>query len=320
MIAGNSLKRNFYGPQPDPQMSAWTDSDKTQQALMEKGLGFNCLNYSAPPEGAREYHFMRPKDFVDAQCKDGIRAELTFPSCWDGTNLDSDNHTIHVAYPDEILNGKCPDTHPVRLPTLFYETIYQTNLFAGNPGQFVFANGDPRGDGYHGDFFCAWEDGVLQSAIDSPPCLSPNDGNQGTCPVFDLQPVDDGPLCSMQVPEALQNEQIDGISTLPGNVAIQSGPDPATVGPATSTPNTTAAPSPAVPTPGGSATITSAPDVTSCPPSLFTTTSSYMSEGVLVNMVLIEEIITITMSEAPTVMPARHKRYIHKHGHRFGRR
>ncbi|KIW68215.1 hypothetical protein PV04_04175 [Phialophora macrospora] len=335
MIAGNPLKRAFLGPNPDPPMSTWNASDKTQPALMEKALGFNCLNYSAQPEGARQYHYLRDKSFLDAQCADGIRAEVMFPSCWNGKDLDSEDHTSHVVYPSEIQNGQCPDGYPVRLPTLFYETIYQTNLFAGMDGQFTFSNGDPTGYGYHGDFVCAWDAGVLQSAIDSPACNLPQQasGNQDDCPIFDLQEVDAGTQCKMEIPEILQNEPINLIQQLPGNVQIQAGPGSATIGPvpgATApaakpvpTANTTEMFTPATPTPGPTASTSNSSLATTLSPctskSQRTTTTAFMSNGVMINLVLVEEVVTVTLSDAPSSIAHVHRRgHKRKHGHQNG--
>lgn len=53
-------------------------------------------------------------------------------SCWDGENLDSPDHATHVSYPAEGTfesNGPCPDTHPVKLPQLMYEVIWDTAPF-----------------------------------------------------------------------------------------------------------------------------------------------------------------------------------------------
>ena len=89
---------------------------------------------------------------------DQIRAQVTFPSCWDGKNLDSANHKSHVSYPKDgnYDGGRCPSTHPVHLVTLFYEVYYDTkgfkNMWYGDKQPFVFANGDATGYGYHGDF------------------------------------------------------------------------------------------------------------------------------------------------------------------------
>ncbi|KIX99495.1 uncharacterized protein Z520_05071 [Fonsecaea multimorphosa CBS 102226] len=337
MIAGNSLKRAFYGPVPDPPSSLWNGSDTTQQALMEKALGFNCLNYNLPPEGAREYHYLRNKTFLDATCADGIRAEVMFPSCWNGVDLDSANHTTHVAYPDQIQNGICPEGYPVKIPTLFYETIYQTNLFNGTDGEFTFANGDPTGYGYHGDFLCAWEEGVLQSAINDPVCNLPIGaaGNQEDCPIFKVQNPDVGTQCQMEVPEVLQSEQINFVQQLPGNVQVQAGPAPATIGPIPGAPAPTSTSSPSVAntimsapggqTPGSTAIMSmSSPAVTplatpSTSNSQFTTTTSYMSNGVMVNLILIEEFVTVTLTDGASPTNNKHKRHAHNHGRRNGR-
>lgn len=50
-----------------------------------------------------------------------------------------------MAYPSEVMTGDCPSGFPIRLPSLFYETIWNTAAFIGQAGQFVLANGDPTG-------------------------------------------------------------------------------------------------------------------------------------------------------------------------------
>ena len=48
-------------------------------------------------------------------------------SCWDGKNLDSPNHKDHVAHPVDgpapfaMVDGRCPDSHPVKIPQVHYE-------------------------------------------------------------------------------------------------------------------------------------------------------------------------------------------------------
>jgi hypothetical protein len=117
----------------------------TQEALMQKSLGFNCMNYNKAPEGSRYRHFLPDKDFMDENCANGIRAEIMFPSCWNGKDVTSDDHKSHVAYPSMIDGGECPEGFDTRLPTLFYETIWNTYAFKGKAGQFVWSNGDPTG-------------------------------------------------------------------------------------------------------------------------------------------------------------------------------
>ncbi|KAL2424314.1 hypothetical protein ABEF95_008525 [Exophiala dermatitidis] len=341
MIAGNSVKRAFYGPDPDPPMAKWTASDMTQQALMEKALGFNCLNYSRTPEGALEHHGMRDKSFIDATCAQGVRAEIVFPSCWNGKDLDSDNHTTHVAYPSEIKYGICPEGYPVKLPILFYETIYQTDLFAGIDGRFVFSNGDPTGYGYHGDFMCGWEEGVLQNAIDNTVCTGPSStGIQEACPIFSVQDSSAAVQCKMEVPEALQTEPINMVQELPGKMKVQAGPEPATIPgaaaptAASQTANSTVSNEVAQPTSGllsasatVAATTSSNPNATTPCSTVAgtqtTVTTTYMSGSMEVHEILVEDIVTVTVSEvaaqaAPSAA-ARHKhRGIHRNGHAIG--
>jgi len=146
MIAGNTNFRNFSYPVPDIQKSLWYQAPYNTQAFLEQAaVGFNCLNYGKTPEGSLYRHFLPDKAYLDANCADGIRLELMFPSCWDGQTFDVKDQREHVAYPSEVMTGDCPSGYPLRLPSLFYETIWATNSFVGKSGQFMLSNGDPTG-------------------------------------------------------------------------------------------------------------------------------------------------------------------------------
>lgn len=108
-------------------------------------------------------------DFFPHQCPDGMRAQVFFPTCWDGKNLDSEDHVSHMAYPIENFNdGSCPSTHPVKLVSLFYEMFVSVDQFPYQPGAWVWSFGDDTGLGFHGDFVDGWVDKtVLQSALDT---------------------------------------------------------------------------------------------------------------------------------------------------------
>lgn len=70
------------------------------------------------------------KSFPAQPCAGGIRTTITFPTCWDGKNVDSPDHKIHVAYPQSGTFesvGQCPSTHPVRLPQLMYEVMWDVS-------------------------------------------------------------------------------------------------------------------------------------------------------------------------------------------------
>ncbi|KAI0205102.1 hypothetical protein F4808DRAFT_273182 [Astrocystis sublimbata] len=236
MIAGNNYRREYTvgdPHSPDPPQSNWAGLKQTGQSdLEQRAIGFNCLDYKKDPEASLYRHYLPDKSFTDANCPDGIRFELMFPSCWNG-ETDSKDHKSHVAYPDLVGNGNCPDTHTQRLVTLFYETIWDTGSekFKGKSGSFVVSNGDRTGFGYHGDFMTGWAPEFLQEAIET--CTNPS-GALTDCGLFTsngpLQSESEQQECKYKKPLMLAAENDDGkaLKQLPGNVQIQDGPESAT--------------------------------------------------------------------------------------------
>lgn len=145
MVSGDKRLRNFTWPIPDPAKSEWSGDQVSQFALEQKALGFNCLNYDATAEASLYRHFMPDKDYLDANCLDGLRLELMFPSCWNGKDLDSDDHRSHVAFPDLVMTGTCPEGFETKLVSLFFETIWNTYAFVDYDGEFLLSTGDPTG-------------------------------------------------------------------------------------------------------------------------------------------------------------------------------
>lgn len=135
MIAGDATKRTCPAVQVD---------GLSQGSLSQRAIGFNCLNYSAPAEPSLSRHYMPPKSFTDSQCLDGLRLELMFPSCWNG-EANATDHKSHLAYPDQVMDGNCPESHPQHVPALLFETIWDTYAYRGLQGTFVLSNGDPTG-------------------------------------------------------------------------------------------------------------------------------------------------------------------------------
>lgn len=92
--------------------------------------------------------------------KTALRLHVTFPSCWDGVNLDSSNHKSHVAYP---IRGRCPSTHPVGVPAI--TLIYR---YPSVSGAVSLASGNQYSA--HADFFNSWNEPALESLVDG--CLN----------------------------------------------------------------------------------------------------------------------------------------------------
>jgi len=90
-----------------------------------------------------------------------LRLHVTFPSCWNGTNLDSADHQSHVAY---AMRGTCPASHPVAVPAISLILRYPISgagtVELSSVGQFSG----------HADFFNAWNQGQLRRLVDA--CLN----------------------------------------------------------------------------------------------------------------------------------------------------
>ena len=96
-------------------------------------------------------------------CTNYIRSEVTFPSCWDGRLDTLDMATDpHVVYPNPgWAAGSCPDTHPKRLPTVFFEALFMPGGIYEAGDQLYYSFNDTTGYGFHGDFFNGWQEGLI---------------------------------------------------------------------------------------------------------------------------------------------------------------
>jgi hypothetical protein len=160
---------------------------------------------------------------------DSIRSQMVMPSCWDGKNLDGVNgdHKSHMSYPEPGPNsffdgGRCPKSHPIHFPTLFYEVTYSTNVFAnewsGTEQPFVFSNGDATGYGFHGDFVNGWHTKALQKGIDT--CVPGVDSC--TEKVFTIRGGEERGSC--RLPQIFDDTYTGVLAKLPGCNDVTAGP------------------------------------------------------------------------------------------------
>lgn len=143
-------------------------------SFMPNGLELTCYNYggnntsSYDKEGKNENNF-EGMHFPSEPCEE-LAASFTFPTCWDGTNLGTEDHASHVTYGIGLENGKletfgygniqCPESHPILLPQilLFLRFVNYTGEF------YELSNGD--GSDWHADYIMGWEEEFLQDIMD----------------------------------------------------------------------------------------------------------------------------------------------------------
>lgn len=133
--------------------------------------------------------------------------------------------------------GPCPASHPVRVPQLAYETLWNTTAFndkslwpTDGSQPFVWSTGDTIGYTTHGDYVFGWKGDALQKAMNSScffddcgngnPLLSQNASEANKCIVKPtvIEPLGDNECESLQtfLKTFILTVRLAGLTALPG--------------------------------------------------------------------------------------------------------
>jgi hypothetical protein len=121
-----AFKKGFRMLAGDAAATTVGSARKVCHRCMPEGADVVTLNCASPDS----------EEFPKGMCGGGIRSIITFPTCWDGVNLDSPDHRSHMAYSvlkggnDVGPTGKCPESHPVVVPQVMYEVMWDVSIIA----------------------------------------------------------------------------------------------------------------------------------------------------------------------------------------------
>lgn len=129
---------------------------------------WGCLNAQRTNTGA----------MPDCPVGDVVTLSISFPQCWDGVHLDSQDHKSHMAYPNYRNapdRSTCPSTHPVMLPII--TEIFRWPVTAGMNTAYwrltsdMYSVGARGGYSAHADWMNGWTPEFFRAIVTN--CLRP---------------------------------------------------------------------------------------------------------------------------------------------------
>lgn len=118
----------------------------------------------------------------ECEAPDRVRLDIFFPSCWNGTDLDSLDHKSHMSYPINDggpLGTHCPDSHPVAIVRPTYHYAFGVTPDVYDPQTHTSRNwriasdmyeagvDGPGGLSLHADWMNGWHPSVMEAILEN---------------------------------------------------------------------------------------------------------------------------------------------------------
>ena len=215
-------------------------------------------------------NFRRSTTIPNCPANQTLFLTIHFPSCWDGSNLDSRDHQSHMAYGRWNGNGRsCPSSHPVPLPEISFSFQYEHPEGSTNGWYLSSDNGAAGGSTLHGDWMNGWNRSVMQTFLTNclhaqRDCTGGQLGNgtklsmtssngRGSAAIID---VGDAAPSPAPAPEPQPEPEPEPQTT---TTVAEPAPAPTTVAPTTTAPAAAATPTAEVNTEATTPSTTTAP-------------------------------------------------------------
>jgi len=112
------------------------------------------------------------KSHIPTDCNPGeiLGLHITFPTCWNGRDLDSPDHISHMRYGSG--QGACPASHPVQIPTITLNIEWKVPQ-GGTAGwrlssdMYTVNSQNPGGYSTHADWINGWDPDIMRSFINN---------------------------------------------------------------------------------------------------------------------------------------------------------
>lgn len=134
-------------------------------ALNTEVASWRCSSAIGVDAGDKSYI---PRCKYSETIKPELIQTIKFPNCWDGVNLDSEDHMSHMAYAEAYItpagrgSSQCPVSHPVKLPKIT-QNIHIPITKGDDTGTWTLSSDNytlrdrERGKTSHADWVHGWK-------------------------------------------------------------------------------------------------------------------------------------------------------------------